>query len=277
MKTRRKRYDRPVEVAPGIHWVGFHDGDSNLHCNPYLIIEGDKAVLIDGGSRPDFPVVMRKILQTGIAPEQIVALVYQHPDPDLCGSMANMVDLCANEALTILSDRANNDFLSFYLERERRGLLRSLDDLGMVFSFNGRELRFFKTPFAHTAGSLVTYDTRTRTLFTSDLFGSYSQRWDLFLRLDDRCRSCDAYDTDGPCAYGKPYCPLTDLLTFHRQVMPSEKALHRAMGVIGGVDAALIAPQHGSVIDQPEDIAFLTDCLARLTGVGCDGPGGTGG
>jgi len=265
-----------VEVAPGIHWVGFHDGYSNFHCNPYLIIEGDKAVLIDAGSRADFPVVMRKILQTGIAPEQIVALIYQHPDPDLCGSMANMVDLCANEALTILSDRANNVFLSFYLERERRGLLRSMDDRGMVFSFNGRELRFFKTPFAHTAGSLVTYDPRTRTLFSSDLFGSYSQRWDLFLRLDDQCRSCDAYDTDGPCAYGKPYCPLTDLLAFHRQVMPSDKALHRAMKVIGGVGAERIAPQHGSIIDQQEDIAFLTGCLAKLTGVGIDGLSGNG-
>ncbi len=272
MTVEQKRYNRPVEIAPGIHWVGFHDAYSNFHCNPYLIVEGDKAVLIDAGSRADFPVVMRKILQTGIAPEQIVALIYQHADPDLCGSMANMVDLCAHKALTILSDRANNFFLSFYLEREKRGLFRSLDDQGMVFSFNGRELRFFSTPFAHTAGSLITWDPRTETLFTSDLFGSYSQQWDLFLRLDEQCRACDDYDSGGPCVYGKPYCPMTDLLTFHRNVMPSEKALHHAMEVIGGVGASMIAPQHGSIIDRREDIAFLTDSLARLKGVGIDGP-----
>ena len=47
--------ERPFRIAEGIYWVGFHDELSNLHCNPYLLVEGDEAVLIDGGSRRDFP------------------------------------------------------------------------------------------------------------------------------------------------------------------------------------------------------------------------------
>jgi hypothetical protein len=44
-------YDNPVEIAAGIYWVGFFDPQTGLHCNPYLIIDGDEAMVIDGGSR----------------------------------------------------------------------------------------------------------------------------------------------------------------------------------------------------------------------------------
>jgi flavorubredoxin len=262
-----KRYDRPVEIADHVFWVGFHDQTSNFHCNPYLVVEEDRSVLIDAGSRPDFPVVMMKILQTGVSPEQIVALVYQHPDPDLCGSMSNMVDLCSNPALQILSDPNNNIFLSYYIQSDRRGLLTSIDSQGLAFTFNRRKLAFFKTPYAHSAGSFVTYDPRTRTLFTSDLFGSLSRQWDLYLLLDDKCRVCRDYSH---CSIGRDYCPLPDILEFHRKVMPSEKALRHAMGVVKRLDVAVIAPQHGSILTRSEDIDFLIDLLANLTGVGID-------
>ena len=28
-----------VEIADGVHWVGFFDEQAGLHCNPYLIID----------------------------------------------------------------------------------------------------------------------------------------------------------------------------------------------------------------------------------------------
>ena len=39
-------YDNPIEIADGVYWVGFWDEHSRLHCNPYLIIDGQEAVLI---------------------------------------------------------------------------------------------------------------------------------------------------------------------------------------------------------------------------------------
>jgi len=262
-----KAYDRPIEVADGIYWVGFHVAQSNFHCNPYLIVAGDRAVLIDAGSRPDFAVVMMKILQTGIAPEQITALIYHHVDPDLCGSMANMVDLCANPELIVLSDPDNNIFLSYYLEKDKRALLKSIDAYGGEFNFGGRNLRFFKTPYAHNTGSFVTCDGQTKTVFSSDLFGSLSTQWELFLELKEACRSCADYST---CPGQNAYCPLPDILAFHKNVMPSEKALRYAMDVIGSLDPEMIAPQHGSIIKKKEDIRFLIDKLKALEGVGID-------
>jgi len=265
--NHQEDYDRPIEIADNIFWTGFHEKISNFHCNPYLVVEGDQAVLIDAGSRPDFAIVMMKILQTGIAPEQIAALIYHHIDPDLCGSMSNMVDICKNPGLMVLSDPDNNIFLSYYIEREKRALLQSIDDYGMKFTFAGRTLQFFKTPYAHSTGSFVTYDKKTKTLFSSDLFGSVSRQWELFLNLEEDCYGCDDYDR---CIRQKKYCPLPDILEFHKKVMTSEKALHYSMDVIGNLDLEMIAPQHGSILSKKKDINFLIEKLGSLKKVGID-------
>ncbi len=266
--NHKKSYDRPIEIAENIYWVGFHEITSNLHCNPYLIVEGNQAVLIDAGSRPDFAVVMMKILQTGISPEQIVALIYHHVDPDLCGSLSNMVDICANTELKVLSEPQNNIFISYYVEREKRSLLTSIDEYATGFTFGERTLKFVKTPYAHGAGSFVTYDEKTKSLFTSDLFGSMSKQWELFIDLADDCFTCRDYDN---CINQRKYCPLPDILEFHKAVMPSEKALKYAMNVIASLDVRVIAPQHGSVLTKKSDIDFLVEQLGTLKGVGIDG------
>jgi len=263
----QKGYDRPVEAAENIYWVGFDDKKSNFHCNPYLLIAGSEAVLIDGGSRPDFAVVMMKILQTGISPEQITTLIYQHSDPDLCGSMPNMIDICKNPKLTVLSENYSNMFITYYIEREQESLLRSIDDYGFEFAFGDRVLQFFKTPYAHSAGSFVTYDKKTKTLFSSDLFGSLSRQWDLYIELEDDCYRCNDYEH---CMIHKDYCPIPDTLEFHKQVMPSEKALRYAMDVFRKLAIEMIAPQHGSIFKKKKDIAFIIEKLAGLKGVGID-------
>jgi flavorubredoxin len=106
-KSAARDYESSVEIAEGIYWVGFYDAPSGLHCNPYLIVDHEEAVVIDGGSRPDFATVMMKILQTGIAPKQIQALVYQHYDPDLCGSIPNFEDIIGRQDLKIISASEN--------------------------------------------------------------------------------------------------------------------------------------------------------------------------
>jgi len=74
--TSDRKYDRPIQLAEGIYWVGFRDEKSNLTCNPYLIVQGDEAVLIDSGSRTDFAAVMMKVLQAGVDPQQVIGLIY---------------------------------------------------------------------------------------------------------------------------------------------------------------------------------------------------------
>ena len=258
-------YERPVKVADGVFWVGFHDAQAGLHCNPYIIIDDNEAVVIDGGSRPDFATVMLKILQTGILPQQIKALIYQHYDPDLCGSIPNFEDTIQREDLKILSASENLMFIRHYSVSSR---LVPLSKLDFQFEFaSGRRLEFIKTPYAHAAGSFVTFDPQTRVLFTSDLFGSYGQDWQLYLHLLPECMQCRS---DSTCARNLPDCPVNGILHFHKKIMPSTKALRYAMKKIAAIPFDILAPQHGSIIKDKKTIEHVLELLVSLEGVGID-------
>jgi len=258
-------YERAVEIAEGVFWVGFYDSHSGLHCNPYLIVDHDEAVVIDGGSRPDFPTVMMKILQAGILPSQIRALVYQHYDPDLCGSVPNFEDIIGREDLKIISAAANNMFIRHYAAKAK---LLALENIGSQFVFSsGRVLQFIKTPYAHAQGSLVTFDAESGILFSSDLFGSYGTEWSLFFNPDPVCLGCrDLSD----CGRMSMKCPIRDILKFHQKLMPSEKALHHALKKLLAVPFTMVAPQHGSVITDQKSLQKVFGLLAGLKGVGID-------
>jgi flavorubredoxin len=174
-------YLQPIEIAEGIFWVGFVDTGAGLHCNPYLIVEGNEAVLIDGGSRGDFSTVMLKILRAGVNPNNINRLIYHHADPDLCGNIPHLEAIIENPDLKIISHKDNNTFINYYSSLTPK---ECIEDIGYKFRFStGRTLRFIHTPYAHTPGNFMTYDEKTKTLFSSDLFGSYDRMWELYLKL----------------------------------------------------------------------------------------------
>lgn len=239
-------YLQPIEIAQGIFWVGFADLNIGLRCNPYLIVDGDEAVLIDGGSRGDFSTVMMKILRTGLDPHKIKRLIYQHYDPDLCGSVPHLEAVINNEELEVISHRENNLFIHFYSTTPKKQCITTLD---YSYTFgNGRRLEFIQTPYAHAPGSFMTYDCKTKTLFTGDLFGSYDNIWSLYLRDTEDC----------------------GILSFHQRIMNSAASLQYALEQVESKDVSLIAPQHGSIIDSPDQMKLLIQQLKGLEHVGFD-------
>jgi flavorubredoxin len=254
-----------VALTDGVFWVGFYDDQSGLHCNPYLVVDRDEALVIDSGSRPDFPTVLMKILQTGITPNQIKALVYQHYDPDLCGSVPNFEDIIGRDDLKIISGQENLMFIRHYAVKSE---LVPLDQINFSYTFSsGRTLHFVETPFAHSPGSFVTFDDRSRILFSSDLFGSYGHEWQLFLNLPPACRDCYRLDN---CPLQRPFCQVKDILEFHRRIMPSKKALRYALERIARIPFDMIAPQHGSIISDPDLQRYVFSRLTELEKVGVD-------
>lgn len=261
---------RPINIADGIYWVGGQDEASNIRCNPFLVIQDGQAVLIDGGSRSDFAEVMLKVMQTGVNPKNITALIYQHYDPDLCGSMSNIIGICENPELKVLSTRDNNIFVSYYIHKNNYHLVQAVEELGMAFNLNARSLKFIETPYSHSPGSFVTYDKKTGVLFSSDLFGSFTKNSDIFLELEERCFTCRDYAV---CPANKDWCPLQGVIDFHRRIMPCNKALHHAIAEIRKLDINIIAPQHGTVIRGRQAINLALDILGNLDRVGIDGLG----
>lgn len=266
---------RPVRLAEDVYWVGFFDEKEGIQCNPYLIIDGDEGVLIDGGSRPDFPTVMMKILQTGIAPGMISTLIYQHYDPDLCGSLPNLEDIINRPTLKILSHSHNNFFIRHYMARSKLYCISQIG--GKLQLKSGRTLRFIPTPFSHSAGSFMTYDEKSGILFSSDIFGAYGKQGDgmaLFAELPDVCHSCrdKGMGQDGYiCPSAAAPCPLSPMFRWHRDIMTSSKALRYALRLAESAAPALLAPQHGHVLTREEDIRLITKRLMELNDIGIDG------
>lgn len=265
MDRDRLDYAGPIEVAEGIYWVGYADDNAGLHCNPYLIIEGDEAVLIDGGSRDDFSTVMMKILQTGADPNQIQRLIYQHYDPDLCGSIPHFESLIKNDDLKILSHRENNIFIKYYSSSRPKECIEARD---MTYTFaTGRKLEFIRTPYAHSPGSFITYDRQTGTLFSSDIFGSYDQVWELFIDMRETCKTCHPSAT---CQLDDHPCVINGILDFHRRIMTSGKALRYALEKIKEINPKIVAPQHGSVVANHQWIDTVYTHLMKEEKIGID-------
>ncbi|NLX93957.1 MAG: MBL fold metallo-hydrolase [Clostridiales bacterium] len=254
-----------VSIAEGIYWIGYVDENRKLHCNPYLIIEGDEAVLIDGGNRDDFSNVMLKILRTGLKPSQITRLIYQHYDPDLCGSIPQLEAIINNDNLKIISHADNNVFIHYYSAKTEK-----LDFCDMDYHFDfstGRRLEFYPTPYCHESGSFITYDTQTKTLFTSDLFGSYDEHWALFMDLKDFCRECTDISL---CTHREINCPVEGIVKFHQKIMTSNRALANSLVVIEKLDIERIAPQHGSIITKKDEVKAIIHHLRAVKNIGID-------
>ena len=258
-------YSEAIEIAQGIYWVGYSDQRAGLHCNPYLIVDGDDAVLLDSGSRGDFSTVMLKIMRTGTNPQRINRLIYHHYDPDLCGNIPHMEALINNPELKIISHYDNNMFINYYSPKSPK---LCISQLNFRYAFpGGRELRFIRTPYCHSPGSFMTLDTKTGVLFTSDLFGSYDANWSLFTSISEQCGMCDYSPV---CPLTGKACPMRGILNFHQRIMTSRRALDYALDRIEEAGAEQIAPQHGGVLNTREAQRAVIAQLRKLTNVGID-------
>lgn len=254
----------PIEVAQGIYWIGALDAKYQINTNPYMIVDGEEAIILDGGSRPDFSTVMLKILQVGVKPQQISELIYHHYDPDLCGSLPHFEGLINSETLKIISHRENNVFISHYGSKSP---LLCINDLkGMHTMKSGRVLSFYHIPYAHSTGSFVTFDEQTGTLFSGDLFGSFRVTQKLYHEIPETCLRKDLLTEEDMGS-----CHLRGVVAFQRLVMPSNKALHMAIEAIRGLPIKRILPQHGQIIEGEKSVHAMMRWLGQLDGVGIDG------
>ena len=111
---------------------------------------------------------MLKILRLGVIPQNINALVYQHADPDLCASVPQFEAIIDKEDLAIISSEVSTFSLNIIVYESSRSRILNIDEMGYEFSFSsGRKLKFIPIPYVHTPGSFMTYDTKTKTLFTA--------------------------------------------------------------------------------------------------------------
>lgn len=231
-------YDQAIEIAEGVYWIGHYNEKATLICNPYLIMEDDESIIIDPGSVLHFPVVARKIVSL-IQPERISHIILSHHDPDSCSSLPILEKLIGRHDLKLVAHRKASIFVAYYgvsssfLHPEENGhhlILRS-----------GREIQFVSTPHSHAPGAIMTYDTRSKILFSTHVFSGISVRWKLFAE--------NGYERD--------------VIRFSQAYFPPSDAVRKNLTKIESLDISMIAPQHGSII-QKEEIPKYIELLKNL-------------
>lgn len=217
---------KDIEISEGIYWVGVHDRDNGLNCNPYLLVDKDEAVLFDPGSVLDFTYVYEKVNRL-VPLEKIKYVVLHHQDPDLCSSVPLLESKGAN--FKVVTHWRTQTLVRYYGIKSEYYLVNE-NNYSLTLK-SGRKIDFVQTPYLHFPGSIVSYDRNSKTLFSSDLFGAFSNNWSLYA--------------------GDDY--VEKMKTFHEHYMPSNEILRSVMEMLLSMDINLIAPQHGSIINKEID------------------------
>jgi diguanylate cyclase (GGDEF)-like protein len=219
-----------VELSDNIYWIGEKKQFSGLHCNPYLIVDGDEAVLVDPGSVLDFEYVYKNLCEI-IPLEKVKYVILQHQDPDLCSSVPLFEAKGAN--FKIVTHWRTKTIVKFYGIKSEYYIINN-NKFSLELK-SGRKLDFIQTPYLHFAGSIVTYDTKSKILFSSDLFGAFSKNREIF--------ASDDY--------------IERMKAFHEHYMPANDILRPIMEVFLGMDISIIAPQHGCIIKENNVNKFI--------------------
>lgn len=225
------------DMGDGIYWVGVDTQDA-FRCNPYLIVDGDEAVLIDPGGLLTAKAVIARVAGI-IELSKIRYIIGHHQDPDVISAVNCLRQLVHPQCAVVCHSR-----MSVLIRHFGSGFsFVEVDKTQWQLTFGrGRRLTFAHTPYLHSPGAIVTYDARSQTVFTSDLFGGVTEQW--------------KFDA------GPDY--LERIMAFHIDYMPSVDILATGIDNIKQLGPIRrIAPQHGSVIEGGQ-VQQLMDAVPQL-------------
>lgn len=233
----------PVQVAESVWWVGVRLPGDQFQCHAYFVDNGDASVLVDPGS----PLTIEETLErvSGISSvDSIKYLVCHHADPDIAASLPYLSTRLRRDDVEVVTEWRAAALLKHYGHRFPYYLVEKHD--WMLPLAAARRLEFQLTPYLHFPGAMVSYDTATATLFSSDLFGGFVPDNDILV----------SDDVDYIVANATP---------FHQHYMPSRELLVAGLTRIQQrwPHIQRIAPQHGHVIPS-RAVAPAFEALKQL-------------
>lgn len=176
------------KVHERVYQIGGSSISDARDCSIYIIVTSDRdLILIDCGTGPSFPLLLKNIEGIGLDPKDIKLLVLTHGHIDHIGAASDLVaqfgckvvahegDVDAIEGRNMqktAADWYDIDLLPVTVDDVIKGEeeTRTMGDI---------ELHLLHTP-GHTPGSMVVYVDRdgTRILFGQDIHGPFSPAFD---------------------------------------------------------------------------------------------------
>ncbi len=168
----------PVEIKPGIYWIGVNDritslfeglwdiSQEGISYNSYLIRD-EKNAVID----------LNKAILTGeyitqlqllISLKDIDYVIINHMEPDHTGVLHMLIN-AAPQIQLIGTKKTQTMLQDFYGITDNVRVVKE----GETLNLGKHTLRFVSTPFLHWPETMMTYEESESILFSCDAFGSY--------------------------------------------------------------------------------------------------------
>ena len=155
----------------------------------HLLVEGDRAAIIDTGTNHSVPLVLAALRDKGLRPEQVDFVILTHIHLDHAGGAGLFMREFPNATLTVhprgarhMADPARllAGTVAVYGEEPTRRMYGEVLPVpaeriletphGSAIRLNGRELQFLDTP-GHARHHVAILDTRSGQVFAGDVFG----------------------------------------------------------------------------------------------------------
>ncbi len=228
---------KPIEIRPGVWWVGINDrvtdlfegmwpiAEEGISYNAYLIRD-EKSALIDLSKEiltDDFLAQLAEVFDISTLDYVIV----NHMEPDHSGAVLRLRELAPN-AIIMGMPKAIQMLEDFYGLTENTEQLKS----GQELNLGANTLRFVYTPFVHWPETMMTYLVEQKVLFSCDGFGGYGALDGAI--YDDTCGDLGWYEAEALRYY------TNIVATFSKSVLS-------AIDKFADTPIEMVAPSHGLI------------------------------
>lgn len=224
----------PVELAPGVHWVGAMDpqlrvfdvimkAEHGTTYNAYLVKGSRSSALIET-VKSKFTEQYLQTLSGLVDLSEVEYIVVNHTEPDHSGSLGALLEVAINAHL--VSARNAVPFI--------RGILNRDVDVHVVkdgdrLDLGGMTLEFMEAPFLHWPDTMFTFLHEQGILFPCDFLGSHF--------ADERMFDNEVDDFSHAFRY-----------YFNVIFRPFKEFVRRGLDKIEGLPIQMIAPSHGPIL-----------------------------
>ncbi|WP_223669655.1 oxygen-binding di-iron domain-containing protein [Kangiella shandongensis] len=221
-----------------------------VQANQFLIVNGDKAALIDPGGDLTFAklsIELNKLIDLRQGLKYIVA---SHQDPDIIASIGRwMMQTDAKVVCSKLWQRFLPHFASSYFSQidhlELGKRIKPLDDRGEILSLGSANLVMVPAHFLHSVGNFQVYDPVSKILFSGDMGAS--------LKDSEHFAPVESFIEHTQYMKG-----------FHQRYMVANKTCKLWANMIRDLDVEMIVPQHGAPFKGKKVVSQFLDWISEL-------------
>lgn len=211
-----------------------------IDTNEYLVIDGDKAILLDPGGNEIFPAVF-SALSTEFDPRKIDQVFASHQDPDIISSLSLWLEF--NPQIKCHVSWLWAGFVPHFGGTQETFV--SIPDGGMDIQVGGQRLQAIPAHYLHSSGNFHLYDPKAKILFSGDVGSALLPPGEDGLFVEDFNRH------------------IRHAEGFHRRWMGSEKAKRDWCNRVSQLDIEMMCPQHGAIY-RGEQVRRFIDWFSQL-------------